>query len=214
MLVRQAIVKWKEVLTRGQNRAASAAGAVVISLFSLPFIGGEIAGMTMMAKFSSVLVVLFLIAAMGINYLFFHLLKAPTRAGRTVLDAIEGFKMFLVATEKDRLSMMTPPDRTPELFEKYLAYALALDVEQQWAEQFSDVLSAAALSGKTGGYSPAWYHGPLWSSSLASGDFAESLGSAFAGAVSSSSTAPGSSSGSGGGGSSGGGGGGGGGGGW
>jgi len=34
---------------------------------------------------------------------------------------------------------------TPELFERYLPYALALDVEQAWAERFSDVLARAKL---------------------------------------------------------------------
>jgi hypothetical protein len=85
---------------------------------------------------------------------------------------------------------------------------LALDVEQQWSEQFSELLARA---GKDGGHRPAWYsgHGSFTANSLAA-----SLGSSLAASVSSSSTAPGSSSGSGGGGSSGGGGGGGGGGGW
>jgi uncharacterized membrane protein YgcG len=208
MLLRMVYLTWKNAL-QGGAKALKLAGAVFITLFSLPFVGGEIAGMTMLAKFSSVMVVVFLIASMTVNYLFFHLLKAPTRAGRTVLDAIEGFRRFLAATEKDRLHVMNPPDRTPEVFERYLPYALALDVEQEWAEQFSEVLSRAAAAGE---YQPSWYHGTP--GALSAAGFADSLGSALAGAVSSASTAPGSGSGSGGGGSSGGGGGGGGGGGW
>ncbi|MDP2157142.1 MAG: DUF2207 domain-containing protein, partial [Nitrospirota bacterium] len=88
MLVRTVYLAWKGVV-QGRQKALKGAGAVFITLFSLPFIGGEIMGMTMLAKFSSVMVVVFLIASMAINYLFFHLLKAPTRAGRNVLDAIE-----------------------------------------------------------------------------------------------------------------------------
>jgi len=209
VLVLQVIARWKAIFRGSPHSVLNGAGAVFLTLFSLPFIGGEIAGMVMMAKFSSVMVVVFLIVSMALNYLFFHLLKAPTRAGRTILDAIEGFKTFLSATEKDRLNMMSPPDRTPETFEKYLPYALALDVEQQWAEQFSTALSRAAAEG----YQPAWYHGTSLGMFTAD-TFAGSLSGAFADAVSSSSAAPGSSSGSGGGGSSGGGGGGGGGGGW
>jgi uncharacterized membrane protein YgcG len=209
VLVLQVIARWKATFHGGGNAALNGAGAVFLTLFSLPFIGGEIAGMVMMAKFSSIMVVVFLIASMAINYLFFHLLKAPTRAGRTILDVIEGFRMFLSTTEKDRINMMNPLDRTPEMFEKYLPYALALDVEQQWAEQFASVLSKAAAEG----YQPVWYHGTSLGA-FSADTFAGSLSGAFADAVSSSSTAPGSSSGSGGGGSSGGGGGGGGGGGW
>ena len=109
---------------------------------------------------------------------------------------------------------MHPPELTTELFEKYLPYALALDVENAWAEKFSSVLGRAATApGQSNGYQPSWYHGT--NRNLASiGDFAGNLGSSIGSAVSSSSTAPGSSSGGSGGGSSGGGGGGGGGGGW
>jgi uncharacterized membrane protein len=143
--------------------------------------------------------------------LFYHLLKAPTLRGRKVMDQIEGFKMYLSVAEKDRLNLLNPPEKTPELYERYLPYALALDVENEWGEQFAEVLARAQVDGQP--YSPSWYSGRSWDVSRTSG-FSDSLGSDFAGAISSSSTAPGSSSGSGGGGSSGGGGGGGGGSGW
>ncbi len=214
MLVRQVFSSWKRVfVTHSWNRLGSMASAVFITCFSLPFLGGECFGLYLMTTSTSFVIALFLLSAMMVNYLFFHLLKAPTGAGRKVLDEIEGFKLFLSATGKDRMNMLNRADRTPQLFEKYLPYALALDVEQQWAEQFADVLAAASLSPEQGGSGPVWYSGSSWNSFAAAG-FASSLGSSFSDAISSSSTAPGSSSGSGGGGSSGGGGGGGGGGGW
>ncbi len=61
---------------------------------------------------------------------FYYLLKAPTRAGRRMLDKIEGFKLYLEVAEKEELNMRNPPEKTPELFEAYLPYALALAVEQ------------------------------------------------------------------------------------
>jgi len=157
----------------------------------------------------------------GINYAFYRLLKAWTPAGRKLMDEIEGFRLYLAAAEQDRLDRMNPPEKTPELFEKYLPYALALDLEQRWAEQFSDVLAAASVSAGDGHQQFAWYtdHSLKDLSAMPGLQFATSLGGSLAIAVSSSSVAPGSSSGSGGssgggGGSSGGGGGGGGGGGW
>ena len=140
----------------------------------------------------------------------FFWIAAPTREGRAVLDRIAGFRQYLSITEGERLDRMTPPKDTPELFERYLPYAIALGVENRWADRFQNVLAAAAVQGRQGF---AWYagsHSP-WDDA---GGFANSVGSSLAGTVSSASTAPGSSSGSGGGGSSGGGGGGGGGGGW
>jgi len=192
--------------------SGSHAMGVVMTLFFLPFLAGEVAGTIGLAAiidWSGVAMIL----AMGLmNALFFHLMRAPTRMGRKVMDQLEGFRMYLSVAEKDRMNLMNPPAETPELFEKYLPYALALDVEQTWSERFADVLKAARMADGTP-YHPYWYHGASWSSLGAAG-LASGLGGAFSGAISSSSTAPGSSSGSGGGGSSGGGGGGGGGGGW
>ena len=191
-------------------------GAVFITLFSLPFIGGWIGGATVLAMSVSLAGTILLVAIIGLNVLFYHLLKAPTLLGRQLLDQLEGFKMFLTVTEKDRMNLLNPPERTPELFEKYLPYALALEVEQQWAENFAGVLGSigAPQSGHRSGYAPRWYSGSGFDGDL--GSMTSSLGGSLSSAISSAATAPGSSSGSsgGGGGSSGGGGGGGGGGGW
>jgi len=206
-LVSQALQAWKNALFGSGHKAASLGGAIFLSLFSLPFLGGEIAGLFALGYATSGTVLLILLAMVAINYLFHYLLKAPTHAGRVLLDQIAGFKMFLAAVEKDRLNFFNPPERTPLLFEKYLPYALALGIEQQWSEQFSEVLAQAGE--RRVAYSPGWYSGTSWSH-LGAGGFASSLGSSFSGAIASSSHAPGSSSGGGGGGSSGGGGGGGG----
>jgi uncharacterized membrane protein YgcG len=186
-------------------------GALGITLFALPFFVGEIFGASIFAKAVSVPAVVTLGAMAFLDALFYHLLKAPTLSGRKIMDQIEGFKLYLSVAEKERLNLLNPPEKTPELFEKYLPYALALDVENAWSEQFAEVLAQAGT--ETQPYTPAWYSGRSWDGFHAS-QFADSLGSSFAGAISSSSSAPGSSSGSGGGGFSGGGGGGGGGSGW
>lgn len=188
--------------------------AIFFTAFSLPFMGGEVMGLGFYANVTSVEAAVIVVAIQFLNLLFYHLLKAPTRLGRRAMDEIEGFKDFLSVAEKDRMNLLNPPERTPELFERFLPYALALGVEQLWAEQFSEVLTIASTE-QPGGrrpYSPRWYSGRSFDRGF--GDFASSLGGGFAGAVSSASRSPGSSSGSGGGGSSGGGGGGGGGGGW
>ncbi len=144
------------------------------------------------------------------NGVFGRLLKAPTPKGQAAMDHIRGFKMYLEVAEGEELKRVTapPPPMTPQLFESYLPAALALGVDQKWAERFADVLNVQAPN-----YQPAWYSGPGFDTRNL-GAFSSQLGSELSSAISSSSTAPGSSSGSGGGGSSGGGGGGGGGGGW
>jgi uncharacterized membrane protein len=142
---------------------------------------------------------------------FFFLLKRPTLAGRKLMDEIEGFRMYLGAAEEERLKFMHPPEKTPQLFEKLLPYAMALDVENEWNEKFTAVLAAASAGENS--YRPRWYRGSSWQPGRG-GSFGKSLGAGLGTAVASSVSPPGSSSGSGGGGFSGGGGGGGGGGGW
>jgi uncharacterized membrane protein YgcG len=154
------------------------------------------------------IVLVMLGAPIALSSLFW--ISAPTAEGRALLDRIAGFKQYLSITEKDRLDRMQAPRDTLQMFERWLPYAVALEVENRWADRFAGQLAAAAAAGQQGF---AWYHGSTspWTETSA---FANSIGSSLAGSISSASTAPGSSSGSGGGGSSGGGGGGGGGGGW
>ena len=201
---------WRNVLKSNGGKLWGRSGAVFITLFSLPFFAGEAFGLWTFSTAVTPLATVALFLIILINAIFYHLLKAPTLTGRKLMDQIDGFKLYLSVAEKDRLNFLNPPNRTPELFERYLPYALALDVEQEWSEQFAGVLAAAA---KGDNYRPAWYRGHNRQSWNRAG-FASNLGSSFSGAISSASTAPGSSSGSGGGGSSGGGGGGGGGSGW
>jgi hypothetical protein len=189
-------------------------GAFVGTVFLLPFMFGPM-GVIFDAGETEIVPLLAGVAFMGlINILFFHLLKAPTAVGREILAEIEGFRMYLMAAEKERLDMLHPPEKTPELFEAYLPYALALDVENEWGDQFDDVLAAAAVD-REKGYSPRWYHGRSYDR-FSAGSFSSSLGGGFTAATAAAATAPSSSSsgGSSGGGSSGGGGGGGGGSGW
>jgi uncharacterized membrane protein YgcG len=150
------------------------------------------------------------IAMLVANGVFGKLLKAPTVAGQAIMDHIRGFKMYLEVAEGEELKRMKapPPPLTPQLYESYLPAALALGVEQRWAERFANVLNVQSPN-----YAPTWYAGPGWNINNM-GSFSRELGSSLGSAISSASTAPGSSSGGGGGGSSGGGGGGGGGGGW
>lgn len=144
------------------------------------------------------------------NFVFYWLLKAPTPKGKAILDQIEGFRMYMTTAEEERLKVLHPPEKTPELFERYLPYAIALDCENEWNAKFAAVLAAAAAAGAAAGVAPSWYHGSNWSSR----GFSRDLSSGLASSISSASVAPGSSSGAGGGGFSGGGGGGGGGSGW
>ncbi len=130
---------------------------------------------------------------------------AYSQSGYQEWAKIEGLKLFLSVTEKDRMAFHNAPKKTPNLFNKLLPYAIALGVEKEWAKQFEGMDLEEATS---------WYGSPTHNFSAYY--LASSLSSDFSGAVASNFSPPSqsSSSGGGGGGFSGGGGGGGGGGSW
>jgi uncharacterized membrane protein YgcG len=196
----------------GMWRSGSLLAAIPLTLFSLPFAAGWAFGAGAFFLTAGPWAAAALLFSAVMNVIFYHLIKAPTRHGRRIMDHIEGFKHYLSVAEEERLNLLNPPEQTPELFERFLPYALALDCEQQWSEKFDAILQAAGTTpGEGGGYRPSFYTGSYTGMDRAMGVAA--IGGALTGALASSSSAP-SSSGSGGGGSSGGGGGGGGGGGW
>jgi uncharacterized membrane protein YgcG len=204
-LLSAAVNGWRHVAVNGLGPALRA------TLFATPFVFFEGMGLWMLSQTSGVGIGAALIGLVAINITFYQLLKAPTRAGRKLLDKIQGFRNYLEVAEGEQLKSRRLPQKTLDLFEIYLPYALALDVEQQWSEKFADVF--AQINRQQGdAYQPTWYRHSHDYTSMS--QLTSSLGSALGGAISSSSHAPGSSSGGGGGGSSGGGGGGGGGGGW
>jgi len=151
-----------------------------------------------------------------LNGLFFYLLRAPTPAGRPVMDELEGFRMYMETAESGRLNIADAPEITADRFEALLPYAVALDVERPWADAFATALARAhpGEADPISHYRPRWRRGGSWSDA--------NFGSAIASSVTSATSAmrsslPRSSSGSSGfsrGGGSGGGGGGRGGGGW
>lgn len=210
MLTLQVFNLWKGALKGGLEGVLKFGGAIFMTLFALPFFAGEAFGIFTLGSATSFITVAVFGALIASNFLFHELLKAPTRLGRAMLDKIEGFKMFLSATDGDQIQRMAPVNWNLDTFNRFLPYAIALEVEEAWASKFSQAVTAASAAAAT---SSAVYTGALAGAAIGSG-FASSLGDSLSGAISSASTAPGSSSGSGGGGSSGGGGGGGGGGGW
>ncbi|MEI8313624.1 MAG: DUF2207 domain-containing protein, partial [Verrucomicrobiota bacterium] len=110
--------------------------AIPLTLFSIPFFVGWVFGMWMLLKSASAWVCGLYAAGIGLCVIFQHLLKRPTPEGQKLRDQILGFKKYLSVAEADRLGLENPPERTPQLFEKFLPYALALGVEQAWSEQF------------------------------------------------------------------------------
>jgi uncharacterized membrane protein len=121
-------------------------------------------------------------------------MPAHTEQGTRALEGVLGFEDFLVHVESERFNRMI---KTPEMFEKFLPFAMALGVEKNWSRAFQGIMTQP----------PQWYRGSSYGPSFYPMTFANDLGYMSSRASSVMTSAPRSSGGSGfsGGGSSGGG---------
>ena len=120
---------------------------------------------------------------------FAQIMPARTIAGARAREATLGFKEFLSRVEEERMKKLIT---SPEMFERFLPYAMAFGVADKWAKAFEDIYREP----------PQWYVGGTGPFSASS--FSHSISDMSDAAASSMASSP-SSSGSGGGGSSGGG---------
>jgi len=125
-LFRACKAPWRTLLRRGLWVAAGLLGSLA----------GVIVGSVLLGTTFGGLVLFVGLVMLGLNVVFVHLMKAPTLEGRKLLDKIEGFRKFLSSVERYPMDRPDPPSRTPGLYERYLPYAVALEVEQAWSDQF------------------------------------------------------------------------------
>jgi uncharacterized membrane protein len=136
--------------------------------------------------------------------LFANAMPSMTPVGARRWAELKGLEEYIRRAEKLELETRYAPEKTSQLFESLLPYAIALNVSDIWVKQFASVLASQP---------PTWYvGGNVGQFNVAS--FQSGLNSFQTAATRTMGSSPGSSSGSGGGGSVGGGGGGGGGGSW
>lgn len=100
------------------------------------------------------LIILILISMSAIELQFERKMKIPTDAGRELLNRIKAFRNYLMKTDISDVMKMPEISYNISYFERYLPYALALDVEAQWAEKFRD-----KRSGISPVFIPKWYSG-------------------------------------------------------
>ncbi|PYX84304.1 MAG: hypothetical protein DMG68_21170 [Acidobacteria bacterium] len=86
-----------------------------------------------------------LLVSAVIWWLFARQMTAKTLKGGRTRVAVLGFQEFMHRVDEDRLKRM-PPDT----FEKYLPYAMALGIEQIWAQKFAGIIQNP----------PQWYASP------------------------------------------------------
>lgn len=73
-------------------------------------------------------------------------MSQKTQKGVLAKEYILGLKEYLRVAEKDCLHFHNAPDKDSERFEKFLPYAMVLDVENEWADQFKDIYKEFQLT--------------------------------------------------------------------
>ena len=127
---RQGVQQWKRL--------------VRFLLLIVPCVASIAIGSLILAYDYGTAVLVAALALIVVNLSFLRLMRAPTAAGRIVLDQIEGFREFLASVERHPMDQGEEPSTRQGLYERYLPYAVALEVEQHWADRF--VLTASTDS--------------------------------------------------------------------
>ena len=99
----------------------------------------------------------------GLVAVFGAFMPARTYGGARALEGVLGFEEFLNRVESDRFERIV---KTPEMFEKFLPFAMALGVEKNWAKAFADIYREP----------PEWYRGSGFPSGFYVGSFVSDLG--------------------------------------
>lgn len=120
--------------------------AIISIFFIISFSVFTIVG----AQFVGKEIFLGIVVILVISYIVYYKnMTKKTQKGQKISAQIKGLKMYLETAEENRLNMLYVPERTPQLYEKMLPYAMALDVENKWGEKFVDVFERV-------NYEPDW----------------------------------------------------------
>jgi len=80
---------------------------------------------------------------------FARFMPRKTTKGVRKLEEVLGLATYIRRTEVDRIEFHNAPEKGPELFEKLLPYAIALNLTAVWTKQFKGLLEEP----------PGWYTG-------------------------------------------------------
>ncbi|HEY1470058.1 MAG TPA: DUF2207 domain-containing protein [Candidatus Acidoferrum sp.] len=135
----------------GKGYYAKRPDSVRSSYIAFGFLAGFIliAGGNWVAHHSGMAALPFVIAGILTGIIicgFGWFMPARTQTGARALEGILGFEDFLNHVEADRFNRTI---KTPEMFEKFLPFAMALGVEKNWSHAFQGIYTQP----------PQWYQG-------------------------------------------------------
>jgi hypothetical protein len=72
-------------------------------------------------------------------------LKRKSPLGRQVSGQIAGFHQFLKKVDQDKLDRLNPGSNAPEDLDRFLPYAIALEVKEAWGDHLSQAFFASTV---------------------------------------------------------------------
>jgi hypothetical protein len=137
---------WKTAVRAGVGWTKLLPGSAAIAVFGAVMIFM----LTKLAEGVSLSFVLMLLSYLFINLGWGPRLKRKTLLGRQTTDQIEGFRQFLQKVEEDRLNRINPSDESLERSlrepNRFLSYAIALEVKETWGDHLAQTFSAATVT--------------------------------------------------------------------
>lgn len=127
--------------TESEEKARRANASMAVYFSGFWFVGAG-----MFFRVATAPVAILVIAMAVLDIIYGHLMPSWTPRGRQAVDEVDGFALYLKVAEQHRMQWFHPPEKTPELMERYLPYALALGVQQEWAEQFRETVERSTAS--------------------------------------------------------------------
>lgn len=131
---------WISKPTRPSTRQRVARFIVPLLFFGLPGAVIYFAALPQSHGF-----VLALLLSVILNSIFFFIMRAPTPRGLTMLQQLAGFREFLMRVEQDPLDRVNTPEQRAELMNRFLPYAIALNVREGWGDKMASAFSDAIV---------------------------------------------------------------------
>ena len=135
---------WKNAVRAGTGWIKLLPGTAAFSIFAavIVFLLKKVASGVSLS-FS-----LMLVAFLLINLGWGPRLKRKSPLGRQVSDQIAGFRQFLEKVDQDKLDRLNPAGSAQEDLDRFLPYAIALEVKEAWGDHLSQTFLASTVIGE------------------------------------------------------------------
>lgn len=129
---------------------------ILLSLIVAPFIGGLLMLFCFYGLQTTLMTAVFFFITLVCIGVFYTLLRSPSMLGKSILENMEGYKLYLSSQDDTLLSTMrNAGQKIKSLYGKHLPFAVAMDMDKLWTKRF------AAFAEEENQLKPDWYKGKL-----------------------------------------------------